>query len=491
MKVSDHGSKGTDWPSIYVATGLTFITAVQFSIFVASLWPFLQIVDATATETFFGVIISIYSLGQILASPLVGYWSNKVRSSVGPLYMGLVLMLVGNLVYLFIPIIPIPGKKYIFLVSRVITGVGSANSSLLKAYAATASTGRDRSKAISYVTGGLALGSTVGYGTQLLFTPLGATGLKISSNFGINIYTAPALYAALLNVLGIFLVKKYFIENDVGIVKKADREKHGDLPPFDKLALLVCYMIRFMQKFVSANIESLGTPLAMTMFAWNRETVIRNLGIVQTVQATVHLIVYLGYIKFNLGRKFNSRQVLYASISGLLLFHLVTYSWPFLPGTMVTYNNEDVKLANGTELVGCNTDNFDWCLDISPINAIVFYTACVVFIGMCTPNINITLNTLFSKIIGPRPQAAQQGWLQVSAGAGRFVGPVIVSYLYTQFGPRWVWNAVLLIVAATLALCVVFRRRMVPLTVPDVFAEFQDQDDPDLKRRNKAKLNKC
>uniref|UniRef100_A0A7E4W460 MFS domain-containing protein n=1 Tax=Panagrellus redivivus TaxID=6233 RepID=A0A7E4W460_PANRE len=458
---------GTDWTSIYVAT---------------------------TTETFFGLIISCYSLGQILASPLVGYWSNRVRSSVGPLYMGLALMLIGNVIYFFTPILPIPGKKYIILVSRVITGVGSANGSLLKAYASTASTGRDRSKAIAYVTGGLALGSTIGPAFQLLFTPLGATGWTITSNFRINIYTAPALCGILINIIGIFLVKKYFIENDVGIVKKIDKEKHGEeLPPYDKFALLVCYMIRFMQKFVSSNIESLGTPLAMTMFAWDRQTVIRNVAIVQAVQALVNLSVYLGYIKFNLGRVFNSKCVLYASISGLFLWHLVTYSWPFLTGTMVTYNNQDKIAANGTELVGCNVDYFNWCLDISPINAIVFYTACVIILGMCTPNINITLNTLFSKIIGPRPQAAQQGWLQVSAGAGRFVGPVIVSNLYTEFGPRWVWNAELAVVAVTLALCVLFRQRMVPLSVPGVFADFQDQDDPDLnekKRRNEKKLSK-
>ena len=64
----------TNWRSIYVATGLSFVGAVQFSLYFASMWPYLQIIDRSITERIFGLIVAGYSLGQILSAPSFGYW---------------------------------------------------------------------------------------------------------------------------------------------------------------------------------------------------------------------------------------------------------------------------------------------------------------------------------------------------------------------------------------------------------------------------------
>ena len=75
----------------------------------------------------------------------------------------------------------------------------------------------DRAKAIAYVTGGQAFGSILGPSIQLLFTPLGTTGFKLVI-FNINIYTAPAVVATLMNVFGIVITHLYFTESTVGIL---------------------------------------------------------------------------------------------------------------------------------------------------------------------------------------------------------------------------------------------------------------------------------
>ena len=105
----------TDWPSIYVASILSFVGTVQFSLYFSSLWPYVQIVshliglkqlgmqiqiDRSINETQFGWIIAIYSVGQIISAPLFGYWSNRIRQVRTPLYVGLALMFAGNLCYL-------------------------------------------------------------------------------------------------------------------------------------------------------------------------------------------------------------------------------------------------------------------------------------------------------------------------------------------------------------------------------------------------------
>ena len=40
----------TEWTSIYIASTLTFVGAVQFSIYFSSLWPYLQIVSFTVIQ---------------------------------------------------------------------------------------------------------------------------------------------------------------------------------------------------------------------------------------------------------------------------------------------------------------------------------------------------------------------------------------------------------------------------------------------------------
>uniref|UniRef100_A0AC34Q924 Major facilitator superfamily (MFS) profile domain-containing protein n=1 Tax=Panagrolaimus sp. JU765 TaxID=591449 RepID=A0AC34Q924_9BILA len=360
LKTNGNGfGKKTEWTSIYIAAIITFFGAVQYSIYFSSLWPYLQILDKSATEEFFGLIISCYSIGQMIASPLTGFWSNKTRKMRHPLHAGLILMLIGNILYFLTPLMP-SKRKYFILIARFVTGCGSANVSLLKSYATSASTGSDRSKAIAYVTGGLALGSVIGPTFQLIFTPIGPKGFQVYQDLWINMYTCPALLASSANIAGMLMLVFLFKESYVDLID-----------------------------------------------------------------------------------------------------------------------------ANGTEVVGCNMDRFDWCHTFKPINIHVYYITYVLFIGLCFPNINISLNTLFSKILGPRPQAAQQGWLQVSGAAARMIGPIVISSMYTHHGPKWSWNLEIAVISFTLFLWMILRNRMVPLQVPPEFAEFEEKNDKDVKKPKK------
>ena len=106
-------------------------------------------IDKTANEKFYGYIVAGYSLGQILSAPSFGYWSNKLKQIKVPLYVGLCLMLIGNVIYISLEFIPLPAK-YVLFVARFITGVGSSNSCLLRTYASTGSTSKDRPRAVCF-----------------------------------------------------------------------------------------------------------------------------------------------------------------------------------------------------------------------------------------------------------------------------------------------------------------------------------------------------
>uniref|UniRef100_A0A914DM25 Major facilitator superfamily (MFS) profile domain-containing protein n=1 Tax=Acrobeloides nanus TaxID=290746 RepID=A0A914DM25_9BILA len=75
------------------------------------------------------------------------------------------------------------------------------------------------------------------------------------------------------------------------------------------------------------------------------------------------------------------------------------------------------------------------------------------------------MSTLFSRIIGPRRQGTQQGMLQMSGSVARMAGPILISFLYTQYGPRIAWIMEGGVILLTVSLWMIFYRRMVPLKI--------------------------
>uniref|UniRef100_A0A1I7SRT4 MFS domain-containing protein n=1 Tax=Bursaphelenchus xylophilus TaxID=6326 RepID=A0A1I7SRT4_BURXY len=310
---SDFNETRTEWTSIYSAALLSFISAVQFSLYLSSMWPYMQMLDKEITENFFGLVVSAYSVGQIVAAPLFGWWSNRIKKVSPPLSVGLTMMLLGNAMYIVMAVVPIP-NRILLLVGRLITGVGSGNVALLRTYASTASTTDDRSRAIAFVTCGQALGMVVGPVFQLIFTPLGFPGFELFvDKLRFNLYTAPAYLACLMNIAGMGLLRFAFVEKSVGIVTKtcqsADAESQRveevevQLPKYDGCAILVCYATRFTDVFVRTNLETLGAAFAMMMFSMTEHESVAYNPAAQGVVGFLTFATYVFYIYFHLDKQ--------------------------------------------------------------------------------------------------------------------------------------------------------------------------------------------
>uniref|UniRef100_A0A1I8BNH7 MFS domain-containing protein n=1 Tax=Meloidogyne hapla TaxID=6305 RepID=A0A1I8BNH7_MELHA len=85
-KIKIEEERKTEWGLIYLCALFTFTASVQFTLFFTSLWPFLHILDKSATVNFYGTIIAMYSLSQIIASPILGFWSTRIEKLKPPLY---------------------------------------------------------------------------------------------------------------------------------------------------------------------------------------------------------------------------------------------------------------------------------------------------------------------------------------------------------------------------------------------------------------------
>uniref|UniRef100_A0A914YGH0 Major facilitator superfamily (MFS) profile domain-containing protein n=1 Tax=Panagrolaimus superbus TaxID=310955 RepID=A0A914YGH0_9BILA len=246
----------THWFSLYIAAILAFLGCIQLGLYFSSVWPYLQEIDQTITEKFLGFVFAAYSFGDLLSSPIFGYWSKKIAKIKPLIYIGFLSMFFGNIIYISAGIMPFK-QRYFILFARFFTGFGFSYVSLLRAYAVSVSIPSDRSKAIAYITGGIALGATTGPALQLIFTPLGRVGIRIIGDLHFNIYTGPAILACFINLAAYFLIYFCFTEKNIGVIdKNTAKEKGVDLPPYCRIAVAVCYLTCFCLMFVVINLET-------------------------------------------------------------------------------------------------------------------------------------------------------------------------------------------------------------------------------------------
>lgn len=80
--------------------------------------------DPSADKEFMGYVVAANPLGQMLFSPLVGWWGNRRGSVRLPLLMTLGLFTVSSAMYSAVEVIP-GDQKTIMILSRFFVGVSS------------------------------------------------------------------------------------------------------------------------------------------------------------------------------------------------------------------------------------------------------------------------------------------------------------------------------------------------------------------------------
>uniref|UniRef100_A0A8C6ZHU5 Major facilitator superfamily domain containing 8 n=1 Tax=Nothoprocta perdicaria TaxID=30464 RepID=A0A8C6ZHU5_NOTPE len=197
------------WRSIWIMHLTMFLSSVGFSIVVMSVWPYLQKVDPTADASFLGWIIASYSIGQMVASPLFGLWSNY-RPRREPLVVSTVISVAANCLYAYVHV-PHSHNKYYMLIARALVGFGAGNVAVVRSYIAGATSLTERTSAMANTSACQAVGFILGPVFQTCFTLIGEEGVTWKLiRLQLNMYTAPVLFGALLGVINIILIFAIF-----------------------------------------------------------------------------------------------------------------------------------------------------------------------------------------------------------------------------------------------------------------------------------------
>ncbi|PIO69896.1 hypothetical protein TELCIR_08269 [Teladorsagia circumcincta] len=262
----------SDWKNIYVVSVFAFSDALQFAFFVWTFWPYCQQLDPTLSASFIGLIMAVSGLGEAVAAPIFGYWTNCTGLIIPPLIASVGMSIVGNVIYMCLNEVPVGLRTYGLLLSRFLNGAGSGNRGTYFAYIAAASDPSDRARSMALSGGGALIGLNIGPAVQMLFTWIGGEGVDVGF-MRVSMYTAPAILAIVINVAcAIFLI--FFLEdgldrcngsdsdNDstysIAAASDSDLERNAvKTVRMDMLAVVVCMWTRAARMLITANVERL------------------------------------------------------------------------------------------------------------------------------------------------------------------------------------------------------------------------------------------
>lgn len=147
-----------------------------------------------------GLIVAANPLGQMIFSPLFGWWSNKIHSIRIPMICSLTLFTVASAIYSSLELIP-DNVKYWMWASRFLIGVSSSNTAVCRSYLSDATRLSERTNAVSMISLAQVLGFIIGPGLQALVTPLGSDGIQLfGGGVVFNMYTAPSWINVVMSI---------------------------------------------------------------------------------------------------------------------------------------------------------------------------------------------------------------------------------------------------------------------------------------------------
>nr|CAI5855689.1 unnamed protein product [Callosobruchus analis] len=493
------------WRSIYIIYFTMFLISLGFSIIVTGVWPYLDKLDPTAGKEFMGFIVAANPFAQMVFSPVVGWWSNRLGSIRVPLIMSLIVFSIASSTYSSLEIFP-SHRKYWMLGSRFLVGVSSANIAACRSYLSAATRYSERTKAVSMISLAQVLGFVIGPAVQAAVVPLGSEGFSFLGGLRINMYTASGWINVLMSLLNIYfffpsIFKEHKIAAKEAMFKMGkdsvkDTWKEEKINYFAAWTLIVSF---FIYVFNFMLLETLATPLTMDQFAWTKSESLWYMGLLMSIGAViaistfasiaplskifceVKIMIYGGFVlmvvgsacyipmggepprmydaefKLNLTRycdRFLKNKTTNIDIS-ILNTTLAKYDRWLDPTETNLTAVKYMTLNCGEDLLGCPS-NQEWCA-YTPKMLLAQFIFAYLFITFGYPGV----------------------WMGLITGSGclsRVMGPIFVTYIYEEYGTYWTFGTTTSIMALCTIWLLVFQKQLQP-----VEPKAPDEEDKELR----------
>lgn len=212
--------------------------------------------------------------------------------------------------------------------------------------------------------------------------------------------------------------------------------------------------------------------MTMDQFAWTKQEALQYMGLLMAFGGIVACLTF-GLIN-PLCKWFDERQVLiWGGFFLMFLGRVVHIPVGDAPPRMALNGTElsnylaslnDTSAAASYENVGCTADQA-WCRTTRVMTLFQFVLGyAITSVGY---PIGVTLiQTIFSKILGPRPQGTWMGILTGSGSLSRVLGPIFVGSIYTRLGTNWTFGVTSAMMGLSMVWLYCYKDALIPPTAP-------------------------
>ena len=412
--------------SLRVVFGIVALDLIGFGILIPQLGVYG--VKFGASPFTVGLLISVYSLMQLVAAPLMGRLSDRYgRRPV--LLLSQVGSLVGYLLFAFAQSLPL-----LFL-ARVIDGVSGGNISTAQAVVADITPAKDRARGMGVIGAAFGLGFVLG---PALGGFLGAWG----GNLAIGLFAA-GLVALNLTCTFFFLPET----RAPGAVGGHARTLKGATLAFQLPVVGRCLLLMLVFTTAFAQMEGTFSVYLLTRFLSSGPVPLREGGLF--LQAALPDAAVLREASLRAGWLFATVGVLSAAVQGGLVRRLT--------GGAEGGRGREALLAT----VGFGLTALGLALmPLAPTYGWLFPVMGLLAVGSAL--VNPCLSALVSLHAPPERLGAVLGAYQAFGSLGRIVGPALGGWLFTRLGPGAPYGtaAGMVGLAGLLALSLVAQARM-------------------------------
>ncbi|ETN85053.1 hypothetical protein NECAME_06600 [Necator americanus] len=420
--------RSTDWNAVTMAGFITFLAAVENTVVGMSEWPYMHTIDLEATSQFFGLVSSVSKM---------------------PLIVGRLIAFASCCLYLCVELLP-SGRRFLMLFCYFLFGVASSSSTVLRAYIAAVSTTEDRARAYSAIVVANMLSVIIGPICQLAFSNMPYPGYELVKGFlKFHIYSAPIWIASATNFVSIAIIV-------YGLRDAPTKVEHKDENLFDLKAIkekievifsmdlawslvILCWMEKIVINLSVVTLHSIVSPLVMISFGWDGQKTVKILAVCMGFVGVLSICVATAFIFCRLGNIVSPRISFLIAVLVSVVMYVLTYPYEMTSHKMYAYN--------ATTGAGCNPKEYTWCDTAYATWAIVFLPVICVVMGVGVPTSMISLDTIYSKILGNIDQSMMQGAIVVAEDIILILGPLYAASLFSYSGQGTLWfvNAIITI----------------------------------------------
>ncbi|CAB3367038.1 Hypothetical predicted protein [Cloeon dipterum] len=445
-----------------------FVMSTGFTIILTAVWPYLTKLDPNVGKEFLGFVTAAGPLAETIFSPILGYWSNKSGSARQPLLATLALMVLASAGYSLLEAFPASTAKYWMIITRFLIGVSAANVTVIRSYISAATTLDERTGATSILALCQVMGYIFGPVVQSILTSLlGNDGFPIIEGFiSMNMYTSVGWVIVVLSSINfVLLLPQFFTEQHIAV--REEMKTQGISTPLpdsqpvwkkSKLDYLAAFSLifgYFVLVFNIALLENLGIPIVMDQFAWTNEEAVYYMGIVMAVGAIISVTV-IALLKFVCKYISEANLVIYGGFLFMFIGRLAYIPWGDAP-PQLQFSHEH----NLTNAVGCPVVEQPWC-EFTPAMTLPQVLIGYLFLSIGYP-IGVTLLfSIFSKILGSRPQGVWMGLMMGTGSFARAIGSIVLSIMYVELGTTLTFSITSIMILAYGVWLVLVHKRLKP-----------------------------